>query len=233
MQHKSYAMEQLPAYINITFELTTLLAAGLLYKASRYSKPLLIILVLWLALHGVIGASGFYTVTHTAPPRFALLAMPPIILVIALFFTKKGRVFTDSFDMGTLTLLHIVRIPVELTLYWLLLHKAVPLAMTFEGRNFDILCGITAPIVYYLGYIKKVIGRKAILAWNIICLLLLANVVTTAILAAPSPFQQLAFEQPNVAMLYFPFVWLPCCVVPAVLLAHLVAIRRLALQKGK
>jgi hypothetical protein len=37
----------------------------------------------------------------------------------------------------------------------------------------------------------------------------------------------MAFDQPNIAILYFPFVWLPSVVVPGVLLAHLVSLRKL------
>jgi hypothetical protein len=70
------------------------------------------------------------------------------------------------------------------------------------------------------------LNEKIIAAWNIVCLVLLINIVITAILSAPFAFQKLAFEQPNVAILYFPFVWLPCCIVPIVLFSHLVAIRR-------
>jgi hypothetical protein len=55
----------------------------------------------------------------------------------------------------------------------------------------------------------------------------LLNIVINAVLSIPSPFQQFAFEQPNVAVLYFPFVWLPCCIVPIVLFAHLAAIKQL------
>ncbi len=99
--------------------------------------------------------------------------------------------------------------------------------MTFEGRNFDILCGLTAPLVWYFGYVRKIWERGTLIVWNIICLLLLANIVTIAVLAAPSPFQQLARDQPNIAVLHFPFVWLPCCIVPAVVLAHVVALRQL------
>ncbi|HLL95226.1 MAG TPA: hypothetical protein VK404_09645, partial [Spirosoma sp.] len=44
-----------------------------------------------------------------------------------------------------------------------------------------------------------------------------------AALAAPTPFQQIAFEQPNIGILYFPFVWLPSVVVPLVLMAHVSA----------
>jgi hypothetical protein len=112
-------------------------------------------------------------------------------------------------------------------LFGLYLHKVVPRVMTFEGRNFDMLCGLTAPFIYYFGYIKPVLNRKIILAWNVICLLLLINIVVLAVISAPLSFQRIAFDQPNVALLYFPFVWLPGFIVPVVLFAHLYTIRKL------
>ena len=82
----------------------------------------------------------------------------------------------------------ICKIPVELVLFWLFIHKAVPQLMTFEGRNFDIIAGITAPIIAYFSFTKKMIGRKIILLWNLICLALLINIVVYALLSAPTPF---------------------------------------------
>jgi hypothetical protein len=93
--------------------------------------------------------------------------------------------------------------------------------MTFEGRNFDIISGITAPLIYYFGYHQKVLSNKLMLTWNILCIGLLLNIVINAVLSAPFAFQQFAFEQPNIAVLYFPFNWLPSLVVPLVLFAHL------------
>jgi hypothetical protein len=220
-------MEQLPIYINIVFVLSTLLAMLLLYKATNYSKTVIIITLVWLVLQTAISLTGFYTFTKSVPPRFALLLMPPMILIVMLFITKKGRGFTGGFDIKTLTLFHVVRIPVELTLYWLYQHKAIPQIMTFEGRNFDILCGLTAPLVYYFGYIKNVLGKNVILVWNITCLFFLANIVIMAVLSAPFPFQKFGFDQPNIAIFYVPFIWLPGFIVPAALLAHLATIRQL------
>lgn len=220
-------MEQLPGYLYIVFALTTLLTVLLLFKAAHYSTRVIIIILTWLAVQGIISKSGFYTATNAVPSRFGLLLLPPVIFIVILFLTRKGKQAIDSYNAKTLTLLHIVRIPVELTLYWMFLHKAVPGLITFEGRNFDILCGLTAPFIYYFGYIKNVLGRKLLIAWNLVCLLLLVNVVVTAVLSAPLPFQQFAFDQPNIAILYFPFVWLPCCIVPVVMFAHLVCLRKL------
>ena len=112
----------LPMYVNIVFILTTLLTVFLFYKAGSRSKISLGILVLWLLLQAVLSYVGFYTVTNTTPPRFVLLALPAVLLIIFLFITAKGRAYINNLDTKTLTLLHVVRIPVELCLYWLFLH---------------------------------------------------------------------------------------------------------------
>jgi hypothetical protein len=224
---KLQVMETMPAYVYLVFIATVIIAAALLYSAAHYARPVIVTTGLWLALQAAVSLAGFYTVTNVLPPRFPLLILPPLILLVTIGFTKWGRRFADSMDPATLTLLHIIRIPVEVTLYWLCLHKAVPDLITFQGTNFDVLSGLTAPLVYYFGYVRKVLGRKTLIAWNVACLLLLGNVVITAILSTPLQFQQFAFSQPNIAMFYCPFTWLPCFLVPLVLFAHVVCLRGL------
>lgn len=220
----------LPLYINVVFIATTFLCIFLFYKAAGNSKITLLLLIAWIIFQAILGLSGFYTIAGSFPPRFILLALPALILIIALFLTAKGRRYLDGLNVKALTILHLVRIPVELCLYWLFLYKSVPQLMTFEGRNFDIVAGLTAPFIFFFGYIKGTFTKTVLLLWNFICLVLLLNIVVNAVLSAPSSFQQFAFEQPNTAILYFPFVWLPACVVPLVLLAHLVCIRKLVLK---
>jgi len=220
-------MENLPAFISILFGLTTMLTAGLFYKAAANSKPVLLIFIIWLALQAFIALSGFYIITDTIPPRFLLLVLPPFLVITGLFASSKGRKFMDDLNLKTLILLHTIRIPVKIVLFFLFTYKTVPELMTFEGRNFDILSGITAPVIFYFAFIRQQLNRQILLIWNFICLGLLVNIVTNAILSAPFPFQQFAFDQPNIAVLYFPYIWLPCCVVPLVLLSHLAAIRQL------
>jgi hypothetical protein len=220
-------MNNLPVYINLLFEFTTLLTVWFFYKASGNSTTTLLILFAWVLLQAVVGLSGFYSVTTTFPPRFLLLVVPPVLTIALLFATAKGRQYIDRLNIKTLTILHVIRIPVELTLYFLFLNKTVPELMTFEGRNFDILAGLTAPFIFYFAFMKKTGNKKLLLWWNVICLGLLLNIVVNAVLAAPFPFQQFAFDQPNIAVLYFPFNWLPGCVVPLVLFSHLAVIRRL------
>ena len=231
-------IEHLPSYISIAFGLTTLLSLLMFYLAVRKSPAgdatatwILVILTAWLILQAAITLGGFYsTDTRSLPPRFIFLVIPPLLTILLLFLTRKGRVFIDGLPQSTMTFLHIVRIPVELVLYWLFLNKAVPELMTFTGRNFDILAGITAPFVAYYGLKQQQLGRKTLLTWNLIALGLLFNIVIHAVLSAPFALQRLAFDQPNIAVLYFPFSWLPGFIVPLVLFSHLVSIRQLTRQ---
>lgn len=211
----------------ILFVATTLLTALLLYKASGNSSVLGWVITGWIALQGIMAISGFYQNTATIPPRFSLLLLPPLALIIFLFSTRWGRQQINGYNTKTLTWLHAVRVPVEIVLYGLFLNKFVPELMTFAGRNFDIASGVTAPVIALWGYHYKRFGNRLLISWNIICLLLLVNIVTHAILAAPTPFQQLAFDQPNIGVMHFPFVWLPCFIVPVVLFSHLVCLREL------
>lgn len=222
-----HSLDTVPAYVSLAFLATTLLTIWLFFRATNHSKQTLILLVSWAILQSIAALNGLYLDTSAIPPRILLSILPVFIFIGILFNSQKGKAFIDSLSIEKLTLLHIIRVPVEIVLYWLFLHKAIPELMTFEGRNFDILAGITAPIIYYFVFVNKTLSHKILLGWNIVCLLLLINIVVNALLASPVPFQQFAFEQPNIAILYFPYNLLPSVVVPLVLFSHLVVIRRL------
>lgn len=167
------------------------------------------------------------------PPRMILLGIfPTIVFIIGIFLTTRGKAFIDQIDLHRLTYFHSIRIVVEVILALLFYQGLVSIYMTFEGTNYDILSGITAPIIAYLVFHKNN-NKKLLLWWNILCLLLLLNVVITAVFAFPSPFQRLAFDQPNIAVLYFPFNLLPTFIVPTVIFGHLVAIKRLLKSASK
>ncbi|TGE24825.1 hypothetical protein E5K00_06380 [Hymenobacter aquaticus] len=221
-------MSTVPLALSLAFGLTTALAVGLFYRAAHQSRPTLYLLLAWLAGQGAVAGTGFFSGAPQAlPPRLALVLAPALLLIATLFLTARGRAYLDALRPEWLTLLHVVRVPVELVLLGLFLHGAVPQLMTFEGRNWDILSGLSAPVVWYLAFRRPRLSPTALLVWNGLCLALLLNVVFYAVLAVPSPVQRFGFGQPNVAVLHFPFVWLPGCVVPLVLLAHLAAIRQL------
>lgn len=230
--------ENLPAYVSITFILTTFLTVGFFLYAIRSTvfetipaKIIVAVTAFWLIFQVVVAMSGFYQVTGIFPPRIVLFAVLPALLLIIAYFLFFRSTFIERLPLRALTLLHIIRVPVEIVLLWLFQNRMVPEVMTFEGRNFDILSGITAPIIVWLAFRGGKVNRPLLVVWNLLALGLLVNIVTTAILAFPSPMQQLAFDQPNVAITYFPFNWLPAVVVPIVLFSHLASLWKLVTNK--
>ena len=221
-------LTNLPAYVIIIFLVTVALTFYLFVLSTRKKAQVLVVLLLWLLLTGILSFKGVFENTTAIPPGLALIMVPALVVIVLLLATKKGISFTDELDLKKITLLHIVRIPVEIILFLLASHKVIPELMTFAGRNFDILSGVTSPIIYFICFRNShLTNRKLLLAWNFICLGLLLNIVVNAVLSIPFPFQQFAFDQPNIAVLYFPFTWLPCFIVIIVLYGHLAAIRKL------
>lgn len=218
-----------PAWLSVLFVGCTGLTAWLLGQVVR--RPggpgglFWLLTVAWLAVQAGLAVGGFYKSSlDTLPPRLVLGAvLPAIILIIGIFISGKGRRWMAHLSRADLVAISVVRIGVEIGLYGLATHRLVPELMTFSGRNFDILAGLTAPVVASFWRSQR-LSRGWLIAWNVAALALLANIVTLALLSAPTPAQQLAFEQPNVAVLRFPFVWLPAFIVPVVLFSHVASL---------
>jgi hypothetical protein len=93
--------------------------------------------------------------------------------------------------------------------------------------NYDVLTGLTAPFIAL--YLARNPGRKKTVGvvWNILGLLLLLNIVTIALLSAPSPFRIFMNEPANTIVAYWPFIWLPGFVVPVAFLLHVFSLKQL------
>ncbi|MFN6964839.1 MAG: hypothetical protein ACK4S4_13875 [Pyrinomonadaceae bacterium] len=229
----------LPTHVSIVFVLTTLAAIGFVFAAvrpaGRDTLPIKLItfyIPFWLVLTGILAVAGFYREFDVFPPRVAVLGVLPtaVVLLGCLFLFRRQLV--ERVSLRALTMLHVVRLPVEIVLLWLFQGGLVPREMTFEGWNFDILSGLTAPIVYWLAFRRGATNRPLLIGWNVAALLLLANIVTIAILSFRSPMQQVGFDQPNVGVTYLPFIWLPALVVPIVLFAHVASLMQI-LGRGR
>lgn len=231
-------IEKMPNYISIAFVSIIVITVMIVYWIIKNSNNeivrkkatwIVLGLILWLAIQVFLTIKGLYSDSlNSIPPKILLFGvLPNIAVIFVIFLTQKGRNFIDSLSLKRITILSIVRIPIEFVLLWLFIYKAIPQSMTFEGQNFDIVMGLTAPLIIYFGFKKCIINWQGILIWNVIGILLLLNVVITGLFSAPFPLQKFAFEQPNVGLLYFPFSWLPTFIVPIVILGHLISIRQL------
>ena len=133
--------------------------------------------------------------------------------------------------LTTLHYIHIVRVPIEMVLWWLSVCMLVPMELTFEGENLDIISGISAPFaaVFMVGSRSK--NRVGAVIWNLLALGLLLNIALKAISVTPYFYTPTHDLVANTGVFQFPYILLPTFVVPVILFSHIVALYQLFFKK--
>lgn len=205
--------------LQITFSIVTLLSIVLFYYGTKKKKIVSLIYFTWLVIIGSITLSGFFA-SH---PRSFIVA---IVSTIALSVFVFKKVDLNHINKKILLTIHLLRIPVELILLGLFIQKKIPVSMTFQGWNFDIVMGVTAILFLITPFRRESkLKDKVFLVWNVFGLIFLTIIVVIAVLSSPLPIQKFGFAQPNIAVLEFPFCFLPTIVVPIVALSHFLLIK--------
>lgn len=180
----------------------------------------------YLIFVGIISYMGFLAFGPLPPPAFILVTLTLIVL-LRLIYSKRAKELVLVTPAIWLIVIQSFRILVEIVLWGLYQYDLIPIQMTFEGRNFDILVGLTAPIIGYYCFIRKSWPEKVAYYWNIGGLFLLANIVLTAILSMPIPIRVFMNEPANRYIVDFPNIYIPLLFVPIAYSMHLLSIRQL------
>lgn len=174
--------------------------------------------------------SGMMSDFEKFPFNAAPVLLPPLIASLLLTFSKTFTTILKSIPPDRLIVLQSFRLIVELILWALFMIDSIPVQMTFEGLNFDVLAGLSAPVITYLVMANR-LPRIWIAGWNIVCLGLLINVVSIGILSLPTPLQRF-YEEPGTAILTtFPLSWLPGLLVPLAYSLHFFSLRQLTVKQ--
>jgi hypothetical protein len=219
--------------------LTAVLVGGLALSEMRLGAPrrekrerigfFALGLVIWLAIIAVAGAGGYMSDVNSMPPPAARVAVPTLVMVIYLAFSRFGSRLVRGLRYEELIGLQSFRLPVEIILLGFYFEGKIPVTMTMEGRNFDVLTAVTAILIAFLLY-TGTLNRKFIWAWNFLGLTLLLNVLITAVLSVPGRLRILQDEPPNILPLHWPTNWILFCAFVA-LFSHLLVFRKLVAEK--
>jgi hypothetical protein len=184
-------------------------------------------LAVWLVYSGTLGYLGLMAGPWHGiqGPAFILL---PVVLFVALFLSRSETAakLAMSIPLALLLGAQAYRVIVEVFLHALAASGLAPRMLTYEGANFDILIGFSAVVVAW-AYSSGRLSDRAALAWNIVGLGMLANVVVRAILTTPGPLNLLASEVPNQVLGRFPYTFIPGLMAPLAVTLHVLAIRAL------
>ncbi len=224
------------AFVIIPVLLVLQLAAAVAYASRRLDEPerlrrsatigTLVIAALWMTVTWMAADSGVLLQWDGTPPPFALLVLAIVGLAATIAFTPYGTRLVLGLPLWTLVAIQGFRLPLELAMHGMYERGIMPGQMSFSGRNFDIVTGISALVVAWLVATGRG-GRRVALAWNILGLALLLNIVGIAIVSTPR-FQLFGPDRLNTWVMYPPFVWLPAVMVLAALAGHLLIFRALS-----
>ena len=245
VEYKSVAMTD-PAvltFIAIPVLLVAALAIGVAYSARRLGEPpgarlrvvslTIAAAAAWMASTWAAAQSGALLDFERTPPPFALLLAGIVILAIRIALTRFGRRLAIAVPLWALIGVQAFRLPLELAMHALYERGVMPVQMSYSGRNFDIVTGITAIAVALIVRRSQAEGvalspgmRRLVAAWNTIGLALVLNVVIIGVLSTPR-LLYFGVDHVNTFVMRTPFVWLPAVMVLAALSGHLLIFRAL------
>lgn len=186
--------------------------------------------VLWVGLTGAYVASG---APASGTPGLIGFFASINVGAIALAFSPVGTKLIEGLPLWTLVAFQGFRLPLELVLHDWGDRGTVPVQMTFEGHNFDIVTGVSALAVagFVLATRRREAPRWMLWGFNVIGTALLAAVVAIVLLSSPLPIK--SYEGPPILLaLHLPYAWIgPVCVAGA-LAGHLMLWRGLVRGRG-
>ena len=211
--------------VDLVFIAQVLVLAGILvWRRARIGVGLGI----WLGVLAVLAGQGYFLEFQSMPPRLTLAGLLPLVAGLLMLPTHGTRHFLAVTPPERLIYLQSFRIVMEIILWALAVQGRAPKLMTFEGRNIDILVGLTAIPIGWMVVERRAWPVWVAAAWNVVGILILANVVIHAQLALPTPFRAFVTEPSTAFLATFPYIWLVGFLVPFALWLHAGSLVQLA-----
>lgn len=202
-------------------------------RQKRTSRLIIAGLSIWLILLLVLAELEVFAVFDTFPPRVLYVFIPTMVCILFFLFWPGLSQYLKVIPASWLVYVQSFRIIMELFLWLGYRAGFVPLQMTFEWLNYDIIVGLTAPMAGFSFFGRRRYHRFQAILWNIFGMALLANIVLIAILSTPSPIRVFMNDPANEFIADIPFIWIPGFIVPFALAMHLFSLRQLIFDNRK
>jgi hypothetical protein len=197
-------------------------------QRKKFLKGIVGTFIIWISFISFWSLSGRMSNFEIFPFNVMPILILPMVGILLLIFSKTFKEILVLIPPQNIIRLQSFRVFVEILLWALFIQNLAPRQMTFEGRNFDVISGLTAlPIAWFAS--RRKLSKAAIVVWNLVCLGLLVNIVIVAIMSMPTPLRTFMNEPANTIVAVFPISWLPGVLVPLAYGLHFLSLRQLAL----
>lgn len=185
------------------------------------------ILSLWLIVQYAIVKSGFYN-DFSLPPRIPIFMIFPLFIFTFIFLirNRKSKVL-DVVPIHIPIFYQSFRVVIEVLFYFTFLKGILPIQVTFEGANYDVLFGVSAIVMGIYAY-KNIASKKLLIIWNVIGIVVVGFAAFTFITSFYFPS---IWGESNLGIseefLNFPFLLLPSFFMPSAIFMHVLSIIQL------
>ncbi len=222
-------MHQLHASALVTWWIGGLaVVVAIMVAAAMRSLAATLVLAGMMGLEYWLASTGRLLNWQATPPNFTILMVVCFVLTVRLAFSRTGNDMIARLPYTALIGFQGFRLVLEIGMHRAAIEGTMPVQMSYLGYNFDILTGASAIVVAILAARGKA-PRGLLVAWNLLGSILLAAIIAIAFASTP---MIRAFggggDRLNTFVGYVPFVWLPCVLVQAALLGHILVWRKLA-----
>ncbi len=235
--HPSASVSLMTLFVVIPVVVAGLVGIGIIRarpasaSAGRWRGRTFAALIALFAVPAALAASGILLRFDSLPPPFMVMMAVLIGSATWAAFSRAGTAVLERHGYAALIGLQVFRLPLELIMHHASDLGVMPSVMSYSGRNFDIVTGISALVLLPL-LLKRRLPLSVIWSWNVLGFALLLNVMMVAIRATPV-FGHFGEAQLNTWVAYVPFVWLPSVLVTVAWAGHLLVFRKLLRQLGR
>ena len=179
----------------------------------------------FLLVISLLSIRGFFSVA-SLPPRFLIILLPNAVFgVYLLSFRVSGAFsFLKYFPAALLVGVQFYRFVLEFLVWEFHQQKLVPLEITYGGRSFDFLIGISSLVAAFLLYKKVRHAKKIGVLFNVFGMASMVNIIFIVATSFPSPFR--LFET-NYLPTFFPGILIPGFIAPFAIYMHLLSLKQL------
>ena len=184
-------------------------------------------LALWLAILAVLGYMGYFYEPATTFLRLSLAFALPAGVAVLLLFSRFFGLIIRVMPIRWLAYFQACRIATELFFWMGMKGGYVPVQMTFEWLNYDIVVGITGLMAGFVFFGRGRYRRFEGILWNTFGIASLANALLLSLFSLPGPHRAFATVPDSAFLTLTPFIWLPGLIFPMALAAHIFSLKKL------
>jgi hypothetical protein len=192
---------------------------------QRHKAVLILGLTAWLTYNALMGYSAILA-TYELPPSFPIFLIFPIFGFTGYFIYKsKNANWLQHIKPAHLVYFQSFRIAVETLFIFSISAGVLHPNVTIEGYNYDMIIGLSAPVIGLLVFQFNKLPLRTILYWNYLGLFILATVIF--VFTSTTYFTSIYGEAERIMPLAFtqtPYVFVAGFLMPAAVFIHLLSI---------